>query len=211
MIGVFGGSFDPIHFGHIKPVIKLSEEFCFEEIYLIPCFISPTSKDIIASAEHRFKMASIVCSSHFNNIKCDAREINRKGTSYSYDTIIDLKKEKNLKNSPLCLILGLDVFLNFEKWYNYRNILDEANIIVINRPNNTEDKINSMSDFIQNKLLKNKEDFLKKKNGGIYLYSGLSIESSSSNIRSMIKKGNEPTGLIPGSIWNYIKRNKLYS
>ena len=125
MIGVFGGSFDPIHFGHIEPLNELSEIFDFEEIRLIPTYKSPVKKPFYASADHRYRMAAIIASSGTNNFISDDIEIRKEGISYTHETIKIIKKERNEEN--LCLIIGLDVFLNIETWYNYLEILKEAN------------------------------------------------------------------------------------
>ena len=114
MIGLLGGSFDPIHFGHIKPLFELSEIFNFEEIRLIPTYKSPANKSFLASAEHRYNMVSIISASNANNFSADDIEIKNQGISYTFETIKILKKQ--LKREDLCLIMGLDVFLNIETW-----------------------------------------------------------------------------------------------
>lgn len=208
MIGVFGGSFDPIHFGHIKPLTELSEIFNFTEIRLIPTFQSPANKLFFASANHRYRMAAIIASSGSNNLVSDDVELRKEGISYTYDTIKIIKKETNKED--LCLILGLDVFLNIETWYNYLEILKEVNIIVINRPDSNVKKIENMNFEILDRITSNKIDFLKNEKKQIFFYKMSSINISSTKIRDMIRKGKNPVGLIPGSIMSYIKRNKLY-
>lgn len=208
MIGVFGGSFDPIHFGHIEPLNELSEIFDFKEIRLIPTYQSPVNKSFYASADHRYKMAAIIASSGANNFIPDDIEIRKEGISYTYETIKTIKKEA--KEEDLCLIIGLDVFLNIETWYNYIAILEIANIIVINRPDSDLKKIEKMNFEIVNRITNNKIDFLKNEKKQIFFHQISSINISSTKIRSMIKRGDDPVGLIPGSIMSYIKRNKLY-
>ena len=208
MIGVFGGSFDPIHFGHIEPLTELSEIFDFSEIRLIPTHQSPINKLFYASADHRYRMAAIIASSGSNNFVSDDVELRKEGISYTYETIKIIKKEANKED--LCLILGLDVFLNIETWYNYLEILKEVNIIVINRPDSDVKKIKNMNFEILDRITSSKIDFLKNEKKQIFFYQMSSINISSTKIRDMIRKGKNPVGLIPGSIMSYIKRNKLY-
>ena len=208
MIGVFGGSFDPIHFGHIEPLTELSEIFDFSEIRLIPTHQSPINKLFSASADHRYRMAAIIASSGSNNFVSDDVELRKEGISYTYETIKIIKKEANKED--LCLILGLDVFLNIETWYNYLGILKEVNIIVINRPDSDVKKIKNMNFEILDRITSSKIDFLKNEKKQIFFYQMSSINISSTKIRDMIRKGKNPVGLIPGSIMSYIKRNKLY-
>ena len=208
MIGVFGGSFDPIHFGHIEPLTELSEIFDFTEIRLIPTYQSPVNKLFSASPDHRYRMAAIIASSGSNNFVSDDVELRKEGISYTYETIKIIKKEANKED--LCLILGLDVFLNIETWYNYLEILKEVNIIVINRPDSDVKKIKNMNFEILDRITSSKIDFLKNEKKQIFFYQMSSINISSTKIRDMIRKGKNPVGLIPGSIMSYIKRNKLY-
>ena len=208
MIGVFGGSFDPIHFGHINPLIDLSKQFNLSEIKLIPTYRSAVGKTFHADFKHRLNMVSIIASSETNNFRAEDLEIRKKGISYTHETIKILQKDNKKEN--ICLIMGLDVFLNIETWYNYEKILKEVNILVINRPGFEINKMNSMGSLIRDKISKNKKDFLESKEKNIFLYHTPSIDISSSSIRDIIKKGKDPLRKIPGSIMSYIKRNNLY-
>ena len=207
MIGVFGGSFDPIHFGHIKPLIELNKEFNFNNILLIPCNLSPSLKKTNASAIDRFEMTKVISQSNTNNFLSDDREIKRGGISYSYDTIRDIK---NKYSQNILLIIGADVFLNFDKWYNYNKIINMVNIIVLNRPKYNTDFNNSLPKEIIDKIITNKDDFLNEKSGYIYLFNNSEYNISSTIVRSMIKNKKEPISMTPGSVYSYIKRNKLY-
>ncbi len=149
MIGVFGGSFDPIHFGHIKPLMELNKEFNFNNILLIPCNLSPSLKNTNASAIDRLKMTKIIAQSTSNNFLSDDREIKRGGISYSYDTLRDIKYKYD---QNISLIIGEDVFLNFDKWYNYNKIINMVNIIVLSRPKHKIDFSNSLPKEIIDKI-----------------------------------------------------------
>jgi len=209
MIGVFGGSFDPIHFGHINPLMELSEQFKFSAIRLIATYKSPANKIFHSEPSHRHNMASIIASSTTNNFIADDIEIREEGVSYTYETI---KKLKNtLKNEDICLIIGLDVFLDIETWYNYKKMMEEVNIIVVNRPDFNIKSTENMDSSILGKIVKNKEIFLGRKKGCIFFYETPNIGISSTSIRNIIGKGEIPSGMIPGSIMSYIKRNKLYT
>jgi len=208
MIGVFGGSFDPIHFGHIDPLMELSEQFEFSSIRLITTYKSPVSKIFHSDASHRHNMVSIIAASTTNNFIADDVEIRKKDVSYTYKTIQNLKN--TLKNEDICVIIGLDVFLHIETWYNYEKIIEEVNIIVVNRPDFNIKSTENMGFSILSKITKDKTRFLESKKGSIFFYEMPSIGISSTRIRNMIGRGENPSGMIPGSIMSYIKRNKLY-
>ena len=207
MIGVFGGSFDPIHFGHIKPLIELNKEFNFNNILLIPCNLSPSLKKTNASAIDRFEMTKVISQSSTNNFLSDDREIKRGGISYSYDTLRDIKNKYGQK---ILLIIGADVFLNFDKWYNYNKIINMVNIIVLNRPKYNNDFNNSLPKEMIDKIITNKDDFLNENSGYIYLFNNSEYNISSTIVRNMIKNNKAPINMTPGSVYSYIKRNKLY-
>jgi len=208
MIGVFGGSFDPIHFGHINPLVDLSKQLNFSEIKLIPTYRSAVGKIFHADYEHRMNMVSIIAASETNNFKAEDLEIRKKGISYTYETIKILKKDN--KKEDICLIMGLDVFLNIETWYNYEKILKEVNILVINRPGFETNKMNSMGSLIRDKFSKNKKNFLESEEKSIFFHQASLIDISSSSIRDIIKNDKDPIKKIPGSIMSYIRRNNLY-
>ena len=106
--------------------------------------------------------------------------------------------------------MGLDVFLNIETWYNFERIVEEVNILVINRPGFEINRINSMTSLIRDKVSKSKSDFLKSEKKAIFFHQSQLIDISSSSIREIIKKNKDPVKKIPGSIMSYIKRNNLY-
>ena len=208
MIGILGGSFDPIHFGHINPLYDLSEEFNLTEIRLIPTYISPTDKLYHADYQHRLNMVSIIASSEKNNFIADNIEIVKEGISYTYETIKIIKEYRKCSN--IYLILGLDAFLNIETWYRYNDLLEETKIIVLNRPNIDINLIKNMSSKIQNKITNKKDIFINTKDSKIFLYTSSSINISSTQIRRLIIAQKDTSKLIPGSIASYIRRNNLY-
>lgn len=207
MVGIFGGSFDPIHFGHINPLNELSEVFNFKEIRLIPTYHSPLNKVFSASAQHRYNMVSIITSSKSNNFVADNIEILNGGISYTYNTVEILRKRLEIKD--ICLILGLDAFLGIKNWYNYKKLINNNRFIIINRPNYNVGSLSNMDIEIFNKITYDRNEFLNNKKS-IYLYKNSSFNISSTKIRDAILKGNKATGLLPGSIMSYIKRNNLY-
>ena len=152
-------------------------------------------------------MTKIIAQSTSNNFLSDDREIKRCCISYSYDTLRDIK---NKYDRNISLIIGEDVFLNFDKWYNYNKIINMVNIIVLSRPKHKIDFNNSLPKEIIDKITTNKDNFFNKNSGYIYLFNNIEYNISSTTIRNMIKNKKEPRSMMPGSVYSYIKRNKLY-
>ncbi len=212
MLGIFGGSFDPPHFGHIKLALGLIEHFDFEQIRFIPCQLSPLKKTVYASAEHRWQMLNIVCHNH-EKLIADDRELKRKTPSYTIDTLLELREEFGDQQS-LVLIVGVDAFLSFCKWHRYAEILTLCHIILLRRPGYSLLEYPEESECEKEYYDSNKTDDFKNlantSNGKIYLSDLDEIDVSSTKIRKTISEGQQPKYLLPGNVWNYIHRNKLY-
>lgn len=221
MIGIFGGSFDPIHFGHIKSAMALLERFDFDQLRFIPCQLSPHKEIVHASAYHRWQMLNLVCSSNEKFI-ADDRELKRNAPSYTIDTLQELREEYGEQQS-LVLILGLDAYLSFCKWYRYKEILSLCHIVLLQRPgyslpngspNGSLDSSQVVGCEKECYELNGTEDFRTIATtpcGKIYASDLEIIDVSSTTIRELISKGKQPKYLLPGNVWNYIRRNKLYN
>ena len=214
MIGIFGGSFDPPHFGHIKSALSLLEFFPFQQIRFIPCQLSPHKKHVYASGEHRLRMLNLVCKG-VQELKVEDRELNRPPPSYTIDTLIELREELGEQES-LVLIMGLDAYLNFCTWHRYEEILSYCHLLLLHRPGYEIAEFRELPNFECEKNLLDSclgEDItsLHKSPCGKIVISELEkIDISSTQIREMIASGEQPRYVIPGVVWNYIKRNKLY-
>ena len=208
MLGIFGGTFDPVHFGHIKSALALLKHFDFDRIHLIPCQQSPLKGRVYASAKHRLEMLSLVTNSNARLV-ADDRELVRHGISYTIDTLKDLYEENNHRQA-LVLIIGMDVFLEFCKWHKHDEVLSFCHIIILQRPgyrlpvHGCEKRLYDM--YASNDIM----DLQARANGHMYLSEEASIDISSTSIRQSIAAGIQPKYLLPGNVWNYICRNNLY-
>ena len=120
-IGLLGGSFDPIHFGHIKPSLQLAETFRLQSISLIPCKISPFKDNTFASAQHRWNMISMIAGSS-ELFDADPRELERNTPSYTYETLREIASEVS-GETTLFWIMGEDALLEFPQWHQAEKIM----------------------------------------------------------------------------------------
>ncbi len=208
MIGIFGGSFDPVHFGHIKTALALLENFDFEQIRFIPCQQSPHKNKVYASAEHRWQMLSLIANSH-EKLMVDDCELKRHAPSYTIDTLIELRERFGDKKS-LVLILGIDAYLKFCQWHHYENILSYCHLMILQRPGYTLPESGCEKDYINSCMVEDIALLTDTAYGKIFLSDLEKIDISSTQIRRTIADGEQPRYVIPGNVWNYIKRNKLY-
>lgn len=189
-IGIFGGSFNPIHIGHIKTIKFLIDQKYLDKILLIPCFISPHKTDqIYVDSLHRLEMVKIA---FLNTPEVDVSdfEINQKEVSYSIYTI----KHFLQKYESIDLVIGYDNLLCFDSWFEYKEILSLVNLIVLRR--------NSEKAIIP-RFLQEFESKIK------FLESPL-VNVSSSEIRKKIKTNENVSDMLNQSVYDYIKTNNLY-
>ena len=130
-IGIFGGTFDPIHCGHLRTAFELWQELRLEEVRLLPAGTPPHRDQLYASAELRLQMVRAAVADQSSFI-VDDREVRRTGLSYSVDTLTELRRE--YPERSLCLLLGMDAFLGLPHWHRWRELLDLAHIVVAHRP-----------------------------------------------------------------------------
>ena len=208
MLGIFGGSFDPVHLGHIKSAIALLNCYEFEEIRFIPCQQSPLKKKAFVDVQYRWEMLNLITESN-DKLTVDDLEIKRPGPSYTIDTVQEIY-EKNQKKNVLVLIVGLDAYLEFCAWHKYSEILSYCHVMLLQRPGYALPKYGCEKDLYDEYVTLDIEKLLRTKNGYIFLSDIEKIDISSTTIRQIIAAEEEPKFLLPGSIWSYIKRNKLY-
>lgn len=210
-IGVFGGAFNPIHMGHINSLIQVQKKFNLDEIKLVPAYQSP-GKDLIdsPSSEVRLEMTQLSLSDLGESFSVDSQEIERKGISYTIDTLKSLKKEN--PDSELNLIIGLDQFNSFDLWKDYDEILKISHLIVTSRPGYSFPlNKSSFPAGLQNQI----EDFdgyqsLMKSGKMIHFIRLNDRDVSSSEIRKKFKVGQSVDKFLSLQVESFIKDKKLY-
>ena len=187
-IGIFGGTFDPVHIGHRQTALFFRDKFALDLLYIIPNFIPPLKNRGGVSGEDRLNMLKIAFSG-CENIKISDTELKRKGTSYTCDTVAEIKEKH--KGSELFLLTGDDWIGQFEKWKNYRYILENVTLVVADRSGrDISDDIEHLYEISGRKPL--------------LLGNGV-IELSSTELRNNIKKE-----LLPENVYQYIVERGLY-
>lgn len=214
LIGLLGGTFNPIHRGHIKAAKTVAESFNLDKIFFVPAYFPPhkeTGK--VAEAKHRLKMVKDAVAPYPRFIPSSI-EIDAGGPSYSIVTIRKIKE--NYPGSRLFFILGVDAFLEIETWKNYRDVLKSCDFIVLSRPGyRLQDATGILGGRFKEKMTYVEEtvkiDMNKRGHYKIYLFTMDSLDISSSEIRKRIGRGQSIQGLVPLKVEKYIKESNLYS
>ena len=198
MIGVYGGSFDPVHFGHLKTANSIKNELNFERLFLLPCFEPVHKNSLHYSSIERLKMLSLAIK-EFPSLEIDTREIDRGGSSFMIDTLIELLEE--FKENNICLIIGMDSFISFKTWKKWDQFASLVHLIVLPR-NSGQPSQNNLDTF---ELAIDKNDLKIKPNGLLYFSNSELIDISSTDIRDRIASNQNLDGLLPSSVINFLQ------
>lgn len=204
MIGIFGGTFDPVHYGHLRSALELKELFALEQMRLIPC-AQPVHRDNpMANAKQRLAMLQLAMANQTDLI-VDAQELQRAGGSYTFDTLTALRGD--YPNIPLLLFIGSDAFNDLTTWYRWQELFDLAHIVVITRPNA---ELNTLSDFFKARLTNDRQILKKQLSGHLFFQQITQLAISATAIRGMITAQQNPRFLLPDAVIDYIMQHQLY-
>ncbi|TRX57362.1 nicotinate-nucleotide adenylyltransferase [Thalassomonas sp. M1454] len=208
-IGLFGGTFDPIHLGHIVPVIDLAAQINLDKVFLIPANIPPHKAAAHVSSKHRKAMVELVCSK-YPLFTVDDRELKRNKPSYTIDTLKEIKQEN--PEAVIYFFIGTDSFLDLPSWYLIDEIMALCNFVVTTRPGYTVNLIDKP--WFKGKVTTNQQEFLAFDCSKILLAQTKQIDISSTQLRSILQsKAQLDTPLshvICPQVIDYIKQNNLY-
>lgn len=204
MIGIFGGTFDPVHFGHLRSALEVKELFVLDHVRLIPCAQPPHREQPLTSPDKRLTMLNQAVEG-YPELVVDRRELDRDGYSYMVDTLASLRSE--FPHQSLLLFMGIDAYEHIETWHQWQKLFDYSHVIVVTRPTY---QAGLPSDFLAQRLTQNQNDLKIKKNGCLYFQSVTSLDISASQIRQIIKQNKNPGFLLPEKVIEYIKQNRLY-
>ncbi len=213
-IGIFGGTFDPIHYGHLRAAEEITQNF-LEKVIFVPTNITSNKEKVPSSPQERLEMIKIAINDHKKFTVSDI-EIKRGGISYSYDTVIQFKKL--YPDDDLYFIIGMDAYFDLKNWKNGELLFDMINFIVINRnnirfnPKNLIKLTSFLPDGIKGQIdldHKNKR-FITPKNRYINFLKITRMDISSTIIRNNFKKNISNLYLLPKDVINYIINKKMY-
>jgi nicotinate-nucleotide adenylyltransferase len=207
-IGIFGGTFDPIHLGHIHLAKKIIAKANLSKIILIPCYKSCHHKKIKASAQHRIQMVKLALPKS-KKFVVDDREIKRKNISYMIETLISFRAE--YPRAPLCLIMGEDAFAKFTTWHKWQKVLQLAHLIVVDRTSLQIAYQPELLQLISDKSTNDKKDLFVNLAGCIIFLSINPLPIAATKIRESIVLGISVTDLLPKKVWTYILEHDLYT
>ncbi len=196
IIPLMGGTFNPIHMGHLACAEAVRCKFGFEKIVFMPSGTPPHKPPTVLEAEHRYEMTRLAIMDNPNFIISDL-EINRTGNTFTIDTIKEIKKIA--ADSEIYFITGADTVFEIETWKDVDELFTLCHFIAITRPG-----------YDKSALEKETEILMRKYCSAIQLMEVPSLDISSSNIRSKIQEGQSIKYLVPEPVYDYINEHGLY-
>lgn len=208
MIGILGGTFDPIHFGHLRTALDVQESLSLDEVRFIPCGEPPHRMKPVAEPLQRLAMvrAAIAGQKYFT---VDDREISRTGPSYMVDTLASLKQD--FQSESLCLLLGTDAFNGLEQWHQWNDIFDLANIVVMQRPDRYGKlELNKrLLTLLKNRIV-DSGDFTHHQNGAVCFVPVTQLDISATTIRQYWQDNKSIQFFLPDSVLTLIQQQNIY-
>ena len=208
MIGILGGTFDPIHHGHLRCAQECLQDLPLDEARLVPARIPPHRDTPRASVEQRLRMLKVALDGVPGFI-VDERELSREGPSYTVDTLSSLRAEFGA--TPLCLIVGMDAFNGLESWHRWQELIDLAHIVVAHRPGWLPPRDGAVAELLNRHAAQSAAELRARPAGRILPWPITGLDISASAIRAQVAAGKSPRFLVPEAVARIIAAERLYA
>lgn len=205
---IYGGTFDPVHHGHLRLAVELRELLAVPELALLPCHIPPHRASPGASSDDRLDLLRLAIAGE-PGLVVDDRELVRGGASYSADTLRQLRASLG-PDEPLVMVMGSDAFAGFDRWRDWQAIPELAHVLVVARPGETLNPDGVPAGLLSSRAARSTAD-LHASPCGYFLYQRLPLlDISATAIRERIQTGRSPRYLLPDAVWQEIQQRGLY-
>lgn len=208
VIGILGGTFDPVHCGHLRLAVEMREQLGLDAVRLVPAGSPPHRASPRASAKARLHMLEAAIAGA-EGLYIDGREFERGGWSYMVDTLSSLRT--SFPEDALCLILGMDAFCGLESWHQWQRLLQLAHLGVANRPGMHPPEEGQVADLLRRARIDDPAQLRRRKAGCIVLCNIPAMEISGTQIRALIDRGRSVRYLVPDSVFDIIMMDGIYA
>ena len=205
LICLYGGTFDPVHYGHLKPLHELQQKLAADAVYILPASIPPHRPVPLASSQQRVEMLQLALRD-YPQFSLDCRELERSGPSWTVLTLQSFRQQ--FPDDSLCLVMGSDAFAGLPTWYHWQEILQLAHIIVIERAG---EQAFLTPDWAAEYMVDELSKLRDRKCSSIIVTSLTAYDISATEIRRRLHQKQDVTGMLSEEVVDYINRNRLYS
>ena len=207
-IGIFGGTFDPVHIGHLRTALELREHLGLDAMHLMPCGDPAHRATPLTSAAHRLAMVKLAVAGE-SGLVADDREVRRGGHTWTVDTLIELRAEWG-GELPLCLCVGMDSLVHLNTWKRWRELGELAHIVAAARPGCAMPATGEVADWIAEKRVTDKAVLLNTPAGHLYIAEMTLLPVAATDMRSALRSGHSIRYLTPDTVVDYIQYHHLY-
>lgn len=207
MICLYGGTFDPVHNGHLRTAIEVQQATGVERIHLLPCRLPPHRDQPLAAPDQRLAMLELAIAGE-PALAIDERELRREGPSFMVDTLRSVRAQ--VADEPLALVLGMDAFRGLESWREWQRLPELAHILVMQRPDSAWPQTGALAGWVKKSATDNFPALLQQPAGLICSVPVTQLAISSSQIRALLATGKSPRYLLPDAVLDYIQKHDWY-
>ena len=208
LVGLFGGTFDPIHNGHLAILWEVYELIGLDVCHIIPAAVPPHRETPEVNQQHRLQMLQLALTGLPQNFVLNDCELQRQGKSYSIDTITHLQDA--FPDKTWCLIIGMDAFLQFTTWHRWQEILEKVHLVVAHRPNYDIDMNIQPALDVATRTITDTDTLHTARCGKIRFLPVTQLAISATRIREQLQLGYTPRFLMPDAVLQYIRAHHLY-
>jgi nicotinate-nucleotide adenylyltransferase len=203
-IAILGGTFDPIHNGHLAAARSVASTFSTDEVHFVPAFSAPHKQSAVSTSPfHRFAMVALGITD-FATFRSSSIEVDAMEKRYTVDTLDEMRRAT--PGAQLIFVMGTDMYQDFETWKDYRRLFSLAHIAVVHRPG-----FAFRSDLAAHTVVKEDEKVTLPQTPAVFYLPFVEQPVSSTDLREACRKGVDVKQWLPAPVWSYIERNKLYS
>ena len=207
-VGIFGGTFNPVHIGHLRTCVELRDYLGLEEIHMIPSARPPHRDAPQVSGEHRLAMLRLAIAGE-PGLQADDQESRRSGLSYSIDTLQALRAELG-GDTSLIMCVGMDSLVNLASWHRWRELMDFAHLVVVSRPGWQVPGSGPVADWLVDKLVSDPALLKQAPAGWVLVREMTLLPISSTSVRQQLATGHSARYLVPDAVLEYIDKQQLY-
>lgn len=207
-IGVFGGTFDPIHYGHLRTAYEVLQALRLREVRFVPAGDPPHRDPPRVDAARRLELVRAATADQPGFV-VDDREVRRAGPSYTVLTLGELRTE--MPAAPICLIVGMDAFRGLPTWHRWQELLELAHVVVAPRPGWDAPREDALGELLVSRRVASVEALHGRAAGSIFVQPVTQLEISSSELRELLAAGRDPRYLVPDTVRELVRRTDCYS
>ncbi len=207
-LALFGGTFDPIHYGHLESAKAIEKLLGASALKLVPSFLPPHREAPGTTVEQRLAMLEIAVAED-EALEVDGRELVRRGVSYTVDTLDSFRAELD-DMVPLYFVLGFDAYCSLHEWKHWQELTKRCHLVVLSRPGFTAEIPAEIVSWAEDKIVDEPEYLMESGCGGIIYVTLVQLDISATQLRKHFKEGKRPTGKMPEKVIDYVIEHDLY-